>query len=89
MRKIVAGLFLSLDGVVESPEKLTFPYFNDEVGQETGSQSASSDTRMLKPSPLASRSTPTSRGLRRTILRTSSKTRLSRGPDRTFIGIDW
>jgi dihydrofolate reductase len=31
MRKIVAGLLLSLDGVYESPEKWHFPYFNDEM----------------------------------------------------------
>ena len=33
MRQIAAGLFISLDGVVEAPEKWTGPYFNDEVGQ--------------------------------------------------------
>ncbi len=47
MRKIVAGLFVSLDGVVEAPEKWTFPYFNDEVGQEIGAQMATSDTLLL------------------------------------------
>ncbi|GCD96975.1 dihydrofolate reductase family protein [Embleya hyalina] len=31
MRKITAGLFISLDGVVESPEKWHFPYYNDEM----------------------------------------------------------
>ena len=33
MRKIVAGLFVSVDGVVESPDKWVVPYFNDEVGE--------------------------------------------------------
>ena len=33
MRKIVAGLFMSLDGVVEAPETWHFPYFNDEMGK--------------------------------------------------------
>ena len=47
MRKIVAGLFISLDGVVESPEKWHFPYFNDEMGQEIGSQMAAADTMLL------------------------------------------
>ena len=47
MRKIVAGLFMSLDGVVESPEKWHFPYFNDEMGQEIGSQMAGADTMLL------------------------------------------
>ncbi len=31
MRRIVAGLFMSIDGIVEAPAKQTFPYFNDEV----------------------------------------------------------
>ena len=31
MRQIAAGLFTSLDGVVESPEKWTGPYFNDQM----------------------------------------------------------
>jgi dihydrofolate reductase len=32
MRRIVAGLFISLDGVVEEPGDWHFPYFNDEMG---------------------------------------------------------
>ena len=47
MRKIVAGLFVSLDGVVESPERWQSPYFNEEMGAEIGSQMASSDTLLL------------------------------------------
>jgi dihydrofolate reductase len=47
MRKIVAGLFVSLDGVVESPEQWQFPYFNDEMGQALGAQMAASDTLLL------------------------------------------
>jgi dihydrofolate reductase len=47
MRKIVAGLFMSLDGVVESPERWQFPYFNDEMGQALGSSMAESDTLLL------------------------------------------
>jgi dihydrofolate reductase len=31
MRKIVTGLFMSLDGVVESPFSWATPYFNDEM----------------------------------------------------------
>ena len=31
MRKITAGLHISLDGVVETPEKWTRSYFNDEM----------------------------------------------------------
>jgi dihydrofolate reductase len=47
MRKIVAALFMSLDGVVESPEKWTIPYFNDEVWQVTSKGMAASDTLLL------------------------------------------
>lgn len=47
MRKIVAGLFISLDGVVEAPETWTGPYFNDEVGQAVGSLIAAGDTLLL------------------------------------------
>ena len=47
MRKIVAGLFLSLDGVVESPDQWHFPYFNDEMGEAVGTQMAAADTMLL------------------------------------------
>jgi dihydrofolate reductase len=47
VRKIVAGLFVSLDGVVESPERWNTPYFNDEIGAELGSQMAAADTMLL------------------------------------------
>jgi dihydrofolate reductase len=47
MRKIAAGLFISLDGVVESPEKWTGPYFNDQVGQAVGTLMAPNDAMLL------------------------------------------
>lgn len=47
MRKIVAGLFMSLDGVVEAPDTWTGPYFNDEVGQTVGSLISGGDTLLL------------------------------------------
>ncbi|HEY6311710.1 MAG TPA: dihydrofolate reductase family protein [Streptosporangiaceae bacterium] len=47
MRKIVAGLFISLDGVVEAPEKWTGQYFNDEIGREIGSVMAGGDTMLM------------------------------------------
>ena len=47
MRKIVAGLFISLDGVFESPEEWHFPYFNDEMGEAVGAQMAESDCMLL------------------------------------------
>jgi dihydrofolate reductase len=47
MRKIVAGLFISLDGVVEAPETWHFPYFNEEMGKVIEGQLAASDTMLL------------------------------------------
>ena len=47
MRKIVADLFMSLDGVVEAPDKWTVAYFNDEVEQVVGVAMAASDTLLL------------------------------------------
>jgi dihydrofolate reductase len=47
MRKIVAGLFMSLDGVVESPQSWHFPYMNDEMGAAVAETMASSDTMLL------------------------------------------
>ncbi|HEY6568262.1 MAG TPA: dihydrofolate reductase family protein [Actinomycetota bacterium] len=37
MRRIVASLFTTIDGVVESPEKWHFPYFDEEMGAIVGS----------------------------------------------------
>lgn len=36
MAKIVSNFFISLDGVVESPDQWHFPYFNDEMGDVIG-----------------------------------------------------
>jgi dihydrofolate reductase len=47
MRKIVAGLMVSVDGVVEAPETWTGPYFSPEVGQVVGSVMADGDTLLL------------------------------------------
>ena len=47
MRKIAAGLCISLDGVVESPEKWTGPYFNDQVGQAVRALMATNDAMLL------------------------------------------
>jgi dihydrofolate reductase len=47
MRKIVAGTFLSLDGVMESPDKWHFPYFDDKMGEAVGSQMAEADAMLL------------------------------------------
>ena len=47
MRKIVAGLFVSVDGVVEAPDTWTGPYFTPELGQLIGSMMADGDTLLL------------------------------------------
>lgn len=47
MRKITATLFMSLDGVVESPDKWHFPYFNDEMNAAIGAAVTESDALMM------------------------------------------
>ncbi|MEU4546724.1 dihydrofolate reductase family protein [Nonomuraea dietziae] len=47
MRKITAAFFISLDGVVESPDQWHFPYFNDEMGAAIGAQMAESDAMLM------------------------------------------
>jgi dihydrofolate reductase len=47
MRKVVAGLYLSLDGVVESPDKWQFDNFDDEVMANMGSQLGQEDAVLL------------------------------------------
>jgi dihydrofolate reductase len=47
MRKIVAGLMISVDGVVEAPETWTGPYFSPDLGQVIGSIIAAGDTLLL------------------------------------------
>ncbi|MFC0864928.1 dihydrofolate reductase family protein [Sphaerimonospora cavernae] len=46
-RKIVAGLFISLDGVVEAPETWHYPYLNEEMGAAVGQMYAEADTLLL------------------------------------------
>jgi len=47
MRKLIASFFISLDGVVEAPDKWHFPYFNDEMGQAVGEAIAATDSMLL------------------------------------------
>ena len=44
MRKITAGLFISLDGVVEEPGEWHFPYFNEEMGAAVEATLGAADT---------------------------------------------
>lgn len=47
MRKIVAGLFISLDGVYEEPGEWHFPYFDDDMGAAVDAQMKAADTMLL------------------------------------------
>ena len=47
MRKVVASLFLSLDGVMEAPEKWHLPYFNEEMGAVIGEAISTTDAFLL------------------------------------------
>jgi len=46
MRKIIAGMFITLDGVVEAPEKWNPPYYDDELSQAVMRQLAGADTHL-------------------------------------------
>jgi dihydrofolate reductase len=47
MRKITACLFTTLDGVVETPERWHFPYFNEEMGAVVEAQISTADTMLV------------------------------------------
>ncbi len=47
MRRVVAGLFMSLDGVVESPDGWQLPYFNDEMIEGINAGIARADAVLL------------------------------------------
>ena len=47
MRKVVASEIVSLDGVVESPDKWHFPYFNDQMADAIGAAMAASDAMLM------------------------------------------
>jgi dihydrofolate reductase len=47
MRKIVAGLFITANGVVEAPDQWQHDYFNEEMGEAVGSGMAASDAMLL------------------------------------------
>jgi dihydrofolate reductase len=47
MRKIVSGLFISLDGVIDGPEGWMGPWFNPELGQAIGSLMGEQDAMLL------------------------------------------
>ncbi len=47
MRRITAGLFIALDGVVADPQDWHFPYFNDEMGAAVTEQMGAADTMLF------------------------------------------
>jgi dihydrofolate reductase len=47
MRKIKSYFFISLDGVVEAPDKWHFPYFDDEMGAAVGAGFATADAMLM------------------------------------------
>jgi dihydrofolate reductase len=47
MRKTVAGILMTLDGVVESPEKWHLRYYDDELGELIDAAAANSDAMLL------------------------------------------
>jgi dihydrofolate reductase len=44
---VIASEFVSLNGVMEAPDKWHFPYFNDEMGQAIGSAMAEADAMLM------------------------------------------
>ena len=47
MGRIVSNFFISLDGVVESPDKWHFPYFDDAMGEIVGQGMSSSGAMLM------------------------------------------
>jgi dihydrofolate reductase len=47
VRKIKSNFFISLDGVVESPDKWHFPYFDDEMGGAVSEGFATADAMLM------------------------------------------
>jgi dihydrofolate reductase len=47
VRKIKSYFFISFDGVVESPDKWHFPYFDDEMGDAVGAGFGAADALLM------------------------------------------
>jgi dihydrofolate reductase len=47
MRKIRSNFFISLDGVVESPDRWHFSYFDEEMGNAVGAGFATADAMLM------------------------------------------
>src|SRR2546428_11667340 len=46
-RQLVVTMFMSLDGVVDSPEKWFFSFWNDEIGKFKQNETFASDALLL------------------------------------------
>ena len=46
MRKIISGMFMTLDGVIEAPETWNPPYYDDELNQAVLPQLTAADTHL-------------------------------------------
>ena len=47
MRTVVASEFVSLDGVMESPEKWHFPYFDEQWGRRSKPARSQTDAMLM------------------------------------------
>ncbi len=47
MRKVKSNFFISLDGVVEAPDKWHFPFFDDQMGAAIGAAAAGVDAYLM------------------------------------------
>ena len=47
MRRIKSYFFISLDGVVEAPDRWHFPYFDEEMGDAVGAGFATADALLM------------------------------------------
>ena len=54
MRKIKSNFFISLDGVVESPDRWHFSYFDEEMGNAVGAGFATTDAMLMDASSTTS-----------------------------------
>src|SRR5438445_11114288 len=46
-RQLAATLFMSLDGVIEEPQKWSFPYWDEEIGKFKREETLASDALLL------------------------------------------
>ena len=47
MRKVVATMFITLDGVIESPQDWSFPFWNDEIAKFKTDELFATDAHLL------------------------------------------